>query len=146
MVKNCKHKGCKNKAVKDRTECATHRSRKYRKQNPMKAAFQNLRQNAKRRGHDFNLTFNEFEYFAIKTDYIAGKGIMKESYSIDRIDNEKGYQLGNIQILTNSQNAKKHTKKLEYDWAESKEFFVRQLNFHPPYKQRTILTHFEPIF
>lgn len=35
------------------------------------------------------------------------KGRYKESYHIDRIDENKGYHIGNIQLLTNTQNIKK---------------------------------------
>lgn len=36
----------------------------------------------------------------------------KESPSIDRIDNSKGYIMGNLQWITQSQNSRKHTKSL----------------------------------
>jgi len=79
----------------------------------MKYAYYNLRSNAKHRGKEFDLTFEQFKKFAIETDYFVGKGKKKDSYSIDRIDNNKGYTLDNIQIMTLSENSKKYTKTLD---------------------------------
>jgi hypothetical protein len=124
LCKECQ----KRKRVKGRTQCSTCRIQKYRKDNPMMAAYINLRCNAKRRGHGFSLTFDEFTEFAIETEYIIKKGKSKDSYTIDRIDNKKGYSLDNIQVLTNFDNVKKQhkTMKLEYEW-ETKEFWVRDI-------------------
>lgn len=76
----------------------------------MKAAFQNLRANAKRRGKEFSLTFDQFKKFAIETNYLAGKGRTSKSFHIDRINEDEGYHIDNIQILTNSENVKKYHK------------------------------------
>lgn len=43
-------------------------------------------------------------------------GRTAHSYSVDRIDNTKGYIPGNIQALTIAQNSSKGTKVLSYDW------------------------------
>ena len=82
----------------------------------MKHVFNTLRQNAKRRGKSFELTFEQFEQFAISTDYMAGKGIQKESFSIDRIDPKRGYSIDNIRVITNSENVKRHRKYLKYEF------------------------------
>ena len=84
----------------NRTICSSCNSRNYRRKNPMQAAYQNLKSNAKRRGHDFTLTFKQFEDFATATDYIIKKGKSIDSFSIDRIDNDKGYSIDNIRVLT----------------------------------------------
>ena len=94
-----------------------------------------LKHNAKRRQKEFDLTYEQFIEFCIETDYLVGKGKTKHSYSIDRIDNSKGYTLSNIRILTLSANSQKSdfqltaeganqltaknrklVKKLEYDY------------------------------
>ncbi len=67
-----------------------------------------LKNNARRRGKDFQLTFEQFLEFAVKSGYIAGKGIYKESLHIDRIDETKGYTVDNIQVLTNIENVRKY--------------------------------------
>lgn len=83
-------------------------SQEWRKKNPIRSAYTTLKCNAKRRGKVFKLTFEEFKEFAIKTDYINRKGITATSYHIDRIDENKGYTVDNIQVLTNRDNVKKY--------------------------------------
>ena len=109
-MNKCATKYCVNKKMSDRSICGKCNSRKYRENNKIKAAFQNLRANAKRRGKEFILTFNEFEIWAIETEYIIGKGRSKHSFHIDRIDESKGYSIDNIQVLTNSENKKKYLR------------------------------------
>ena len=77
---------------------------------PLEYAYQTLKDNARRRGKEFSLTLEQFKRFCRKTDYISGKGKTKTSYSIDRIENDKGYTLKNIQILPLGENSKKHLK------------------------------------
>lgn len=115
----CKSKGCKNPKVKQRNFCYKCASRKWRADNPLKAAYNALRDNAKRRGKEFDLTLKQFEKFCIKTEYLIGKGKKKESYSIDRKDDNKGYTLSNIRILTLSENTLKENNRrkiLKYDY------------------------------
>ena len=79
----------------------------WRKKNPLMACYQNLKYNAKRRNKQFDLKFEEFKRFAILSKYFVKKGIYKDSYHIDRIDESKGYTADNIQVLTNSENIRK---------------------------------------
>ena len=95
---------------------ASLRVREWRRKNPEKYAYHNLKSNSKRRGILFELSFEEFKEFCFKTEYIQGKGKTKDSYSIDRKDSSKGYTKNNIQILTLSENSRKGTKTLHYDW------------------------------
>jgi hypothetical protein len=111
----CAEKYCKRKTNGTKI-CSTCRSRKSRQKNPVKYCYNNLKHNAKRRGIEFALTLEEFIQFCHETNYLAGKGRTKASYSIDRIDNNKGYTLDNIRVITLSENSKKGNKKLEYDW------------------------------
>ena len=107
---------CTNKKRKYRKICGSCEKRKWRKKYPVQAAFEALRNNAKRRKKIFTLTFEQFKEFCVSYNYIAGKGKKKESFTIDCIDPSKGYTFENIQVLTNSANAKKGTKILVYDW------------------------------
>jgi len=125
----CETPKCKNKPKKHSRYCYKCLSRQYRERNPMKAAYYLLRSNAKRRGHEFNLTFDEFKLFCYKTDYIVGKGRTKESYSIDRIDPRIGYTYSNLRMLTVSDNSKKGAKILQYDW-QSKIAYVFAVRTH----------------
>jgi len=87
--------------------CHKHKKQRYKERHPVKYFYNCLKQNAKRRGKSFNLTFEEFEIFCHKTEYLNKKGISATGYHIDRIDHNLGYEIGNIQILTNSENAVK---------------------------------------
>jgi len=76
----------------------------------MRSAYNNLKQNAKRRGKDFQITFDDFEVFCVKSNYIAGKGRGAESFHVDRINEDLGYTIDNLQVLTNSENVRKYLK------------------------------------
>lgn len=80
----------------------------WRKANPLKYAFRALKDNAKQRGKVFELTFEQFKDFAVKTDYINKRGRTAQAYHIDRKREEEGYTFDNIQVLTNSENVKKY--------------------------------------
>jgi hypothetical protein len=82
----------------------------------MRYSFKNLRNNAKRRGIAFTLTFAQFQQFCYLTDYMAGKGRSSESYSIDRIDNKHGYHWWNIDSMPKGANSSKGTKVLDYNY------------------------------
>lgn len=82
----------------------------------MRYCFQTLKDNAKRRGKKFELTYDQFSVFAIKNKLLMGKGRTAESYTVDRIRNWEGYHIDNIQRLTLAQNASKGSRKLEYDY------------------------------
>lgn len=105
---------CKNK-IKAKGYCSKHYLQYWRKNNIEKATYLNLKHNAIRRGKSFDLSFDDFCKFAKKFKYFAGKGINKESLHIDRINEELGYSINNIQVLTNTENV---TKWLEYYYDE----------------------------
>jgi hypothetical protein len=104
----CKTPFCRNDRAKNRRVCNKCKSRNYRKNNPVKAAYYNLKSNAKRRGKEFKLTLDQFEKFCIKSNYLDKKGRSKKSLHIDRIDETKGYTIENIQVIKNSDNVKKY--------------------------------------
>jgi len=115
-MKKCSVKYCRNKVKGGK--CNSCASRQKRARNPLRYAYDVLKMNAKRREKPFTITFDYFKKFAIETDYIAGKGRTKKSYSVDRIRNDLGYVPGNLRVLTCSDNARKATRKtiLSYDW------------------------------
>lgn len=127
MKKTCTNCGLR-PTEHHRTVCGTCRIQKYRRENPIKAAYIALRDNAKRRRKEFTLTLEQFEKFCIETEYIIKKGISKQSYTIDRIRDTEGYHIHNIQVLTNSDNVKKmhRVKKVQYDW-ESKQYWTADI-------------------
>ena len=96
--------------------CYRHYQQSYRKKNPELYAYRALKANAKRRGKHFDLTFEQFKEFCVRTKYLVGKGIEKDSFTIDRVEEHLGYTVSNLQVLTNSQNVKK--RYLQYNWVE----------------------------
>lgn len=127
-ITKCKTRYCNNVAKSGGlcTKCITAR---YRKENPVKAAYYIMKENAKRRGKQFDLTLEQFEQFVIKTGYMKKKGIFSESYHIDRIDETKGYSIDNLQVLTNAQNVRKYLK-YAYDEHNRKMMFATEV-IHP---------------
>lgn len=107
-------------------------SKCQRLKNPEKYAYQTLKDNAKRRGKEFTLTFEQFNEFAIKTNYIARKGRKKDCLHVDRICEKDGYTKENIQVLTNSQNVRKYLKyywdgyKMNYEFKTIKDEHSRE--------------------
>ena len=115
---------------------ATERKRRWRKKYPMKAAFENLKHNSKRRKKDFSLTFSQFKKFAIKYNYLAGKGRTAEAYHINRIEPSKGYSIDNIQVLTNSENLKKRHGTLDSYWDDH----IGEMVYRTRINQEVIIT------
>lgn len=113
----CKTKRCANNTPKRGGKfCYTCRNKKYKKKNPMRYCYQTLKDNAKRRGKLFDLTFDQFKSFAIENKLLMGKGRTATSYTVDRIKNHLGYTANNLQVLTLSENASKGTRELVYDY------------------------------
>jgi hypothetical protein len=124
-MKRCHTPHCRNEAKRGRF-CSTCVSRKYRQKYPLKASFRAWRDNAKRRGKDFDITFDQFKDFAIKTDYYKKRGIRSHSLHLDRIDEKKGYTLDNLQVLPNRANIRKYLR-YHYDMERKKMEFGTQV-------------------
>lgn len=117
---------CQSKfAAPGRNICYSCKQARYKRANPVKYAYRKLRANASRRGKRFELTLDEFREFCQKTKYLVGKGRSKESYHIDRINPSRGYTKDNIQVLTNSENIKKHLSYMYDPYKKKMEFWVR---------------------
>lgn len=113
IVKNpkkgiCQAHGCLNgsRPGGDRF-CAKHRKRYLKNRDPERYTYQALRSNAKRRGKEFLITLKEFREWCKETKYMELKGRSKLKASIDRIDPSRGYEKGNLQILTLQENGRK---------------------------------------
>jgi hypothetical protein len=81
----------------------------WKMSHPFRYAFQTLKDNAKRRGKEFKLTYDEFIDFDKREHYIRDKGRGPNDASIDRPVNSQGYTANNIQILTVAENSAKGT-------------------------------------
>lgn len=124
--KKCSIKFCRNEANQGQY-CYKHTKQRYKENNLERYTYNVLKNNAKRRGKDFQLTFDEFCQFLQKTEYLVGRGRTKESLHIDRIDETKGYSIDNIQVLTNSENVKKMLKVRYSERGEPEEFYVEKI-------------------
>lgn len=98
---------CKDKRKAKNRFCARHAHRYRKIKDPVGYVYDLLKCNARRRGKPFTLTMDEFRQFCLDTDYMRLRGKTGKSASIDRIDNSKGYEIGNIRILSLSENSHK---------------------------------------
>jgi heterodisulfide reductase subunit C len=106
----CLTKFCKERASKKLWRspyCSKCRSRRWRANKPVESAFHRLKHHAKERGHKFTLTLEYFRAFCVASDYIAKRGKSGTSASIDRINDALGYEPGNLQVITLSENSRK---------------------------------------
>lgn len=99
---------CTSKARYGGSMCHPCRNKAFRQKDPLKYAYQTLKDNAKRRGKDFTLTFEYFCELAKQIDYMNKKGTKAKSMQIDRKDEERGYHNDNVQGLTLAENRYKY--------------------------------------
>jgi hypothetical protein len=89
----------------------------WRRRNPHRFSYQNLKAHAKYRRIPFELTFVQFLEIPEIDKYVFGKGRGKLDWTMDRklpLSKEpRGYCAGNCQVITNSDNVRKRWK--EYD-------------------------------
>lgn len=110
--KRCATLNCKNnvRVLKGKPSghyCNKCIKRKYAKSQPLRYAYDNLRNRAKQRNVKFTITFEYYKKFCEETGYAAGKGRKPSSLTIDRIKVWIGYEPGNLQVLTKSDNSAK---------------------------------------
>ncbi len=87
--------------------CSMHSKRQYKSRHPLRYKFSYLKNNARRRGIDWELSFQDFARLASQNGYDRQCGKMGDSLSIDRIDNRRGYAHDNVQFITLSENSRK---------------------------------------
>lgn len=121
MNEKCKHKGCKRVSAYHRRECEVCKLKNWRARNPIRYAYQTTKTNAKRRKKYFGISFEDFTFFCIDTNYIELKGIYRHSMTIDRKRSDLGYIKGNLQLLANGKNVQKMNEEraLEKKYGES---------------------------
>jgi hypothetical protein len=102
-TKNCRHRCA---ASGKSPYCARCRYRRFAAKFPLKAAFNNLRKRAKQRGHEFTLTYPEYQDFCYRTGYDILKGKQAFSLTIHRVDDSRGYSVDNIRAVRNSTNVR----------------------------------------
>lgn len=107
-MKRCRTKHCREVATKSGHSpfCSKCRSRRFAEAHPLKYSFGKLRYRAGERGHSFELTFEQYQRFAVETGYDKLKGKTQYSLSIDRKDGTKGYHADNIRAVSLSLNSR----------------------------------------
>jgi hypothetical protein len=98
---------CSRAAAPGKHYCHRCRKRSWYQANPISYKYSVLKNNARRRGIEFALTFEQFESFCMDIRYHELSGKKRNSYSIDRIDVRRGYVIDNLQVLTISENSTK---------------------------------------
>ena len=106
---------CKKPAVyKKKNLCHAHYHRHRRIMDPVYDRWVNMKGNAAQRpwkggiGIPFTISLKELRDFCQKTGYIIKKGMRGRICSVDRIENEEGYHIWNIQLKTAIANTKKY--------------------------------------
>lgn len=112
--RQCKNEGCERDAENGRRVCRACRARADTVADPERVAYHKLKSRAKKRGIVFYLTLEQFREFCTQHNYINAKGRTATGYHIDRIDESKGYYLGNLQVLTNTDNITKSNNYRAY--------------------------------
>lgn len=103
---------------------ASERNKAWREANPMMYCYMTLRDNSKRRGIPFTITYEYFRRFCYRTQYMKCKGRYRINYSLDRVKNELGYIPGNLKVIPVSMNCSKGTRAVTYDWYRESKFYV----------------------
>ena len=92
------------------TICEKCKSRRWRANHPVAAAYHCIKDRAKRRSQLFAITLAHLEELCIGSNYPAQRGRRPNALHIDRKIPSLGYVPGNLQILTAHDNtSKRHT-------------------------------------
>jgi hypothetical protein len=79
----------------------------------LKAKFHHHKNNAIRRGIDFQLTFDEWHNIWLSSGHLADRGRGRNKYCMSRYNDSGPYAIGNVEIKTNQDNfAEVPTEKL----------------------------------
>jgi len=119
----CVMTGCNGKLDKYRIICYKCKTKLYRLRHPVNFYYNQLKKGSKRRCIKFTLTLDQFEQFCFDTNYIQKVEKCADGYSLDRIDVKKGYEFGNLQVLTLSENSK---KRHEVDYSKEDRYFEEE--------------------
>ena len=91
----------------------------YKRKNPQRYMWATARNNARRDGREFTITPEDImipeycSYLGLKLTFRERRGIEDSGYSLDRIDNRKGYIPGNIEVISDLANRMKQNATKE---------------------------------
>lgn len=100
--------------------CGSHAKEQWRLNNPVHCAFDNLRASARKRKIPFSLTFDQFKAVILPTRYMDDKGKTRLCMHIDRKESTRGYEDGNIQVLTCTENVQKENAERRQKFVDEK--------------------------
>ena len=104
--------------------------RKFRTTKPLKARYAHMKWKAKVRGIIFTISYEYFETFCT-VEAAKGTDLLAHELTIDRIDAVKGYEEGNLQILSSYDNiAKGNAERHRADYVAAK--IARNERKHKP--------------
>ena len=126
MAGICIEAHCYKKTDKGRKLCPACQAKRWRANNPVKAAYLNKKHDAAKRGIPFNITFKQFKIWCSSNKYMELKGVGPYDLTIDRIKTISpegevlGYSIDNIQILTRYDNSVKANQDKKEQWAKKR--------------------------
>lgn len=91
--------------------CRKHEMELYRKRNPTKSAYNQIKYKARQRKINFILSYEEFLEVIKDTGYINERGVTSEHLQLDRIDATKGYEVNNLVVVAADYNIAKGNKE-----------------------------------
>lgn len=103
----CAVKYCRKRRLSDRSLCSKHKMERWRAANPMRAGYSTLGDHARRRRLAFTITFEDYEELCRLTSYLDSKGTERHCLQLDRIDPLRGYEPGNLRVITCAENTSK---------------------------------------
>lgn len=101
----CVAHGCNNKRKGTTRLCSRHNHIRRSIIDPIGHVFDKLKCNAKRRGKVFTLTRSQFEEIIDGTGYMENRGRTMTALTLDRIDPLKGYEYGNVRVISQFENS-----------------------------------------
>jgi hypothetical protein len=106
-TKRCATRYCRGHVTDAHLKCSKCRKREFKTAHPERYLFHVVKNNAKRRGKPFTLTMEYFMALIVPTGYLERRGHAPHDLSIDRIDSARGYEPGNVRIITIAENCAK---------------------------------------
>lgn len=98
--------------TEDPKEYRRRQTAESRRRNPIQYLINQVKYRSKKRGLDFDLTLSDLEVpevcpiLGIPLEHSEG-GRTDSSYSLDRVDNSKGYVKGNVRVISFGANMRK---------------------------------------
>ena len=100
----CRVVGCKKEHGQKKALCMMHDAMVWRFRHPIESCYKALKCSARKRKIPCTITLEDFRVLITGTDYLEKRGRGIDALHVDRIDPSKGYALGNVRIITCSEN------------------------------------------